>query len=399
MIIQKYGGSSLETIEKMRAIALKIIAKKNQGEDIIVVVSAMGKTTNMLLEMANQAVKAPSKREIDMLISTGEQVSTALLSMILNDQGCDALSLTGYQAGIQTEGLHTKNKIKDIDIDKINTHISAGKVVVIAGFQGVNLTGDITTLGRGGSDTTAVALAAKYQCLCEIYTDVDGIYSVNPRLYPHAKKLHEISYEEMSELAYLGAKVMEPRAVEIGQKYGVKIIVGSAHDEKPGTVIQEKSFMLEQRQITGLSVIENVVMVSINHFPQTPKSVADLFIRLAENEINIDMISQAILSDGLLNISFTCDANEIDTVEGVLKDLKHVYPYFNVSANVRVSKLSVVGLGMRSQSGVAAQIFKLFADNDIPFQLVTTSEISISYTIPNEWVKKSVSLIAQAFGL
>ncbi|MFU8793492.1 MAG: aspartate kinase, partial [Acholeplasmataceae bacterium] len=332
MIIQKYGGSSLETIEKMRAIANKIIAKKNKGEDIVVVVSAMGKTTNMLLELANQAVKTPSRREIDMLISTGEQVSTALLSMILNDQGCSAVSLTGYQAGIQTEGLHTKNKIKDIDIDKINTHISAGKVVVIAGFQGVNLTGDITTLGRGGSDTTAVALAAKYQCACEIYTDVDGIYSVNPHLYKKAKKLSEISYEEMSELAYLGAKVMEPRAVEIGQKYGVKIIVGSAHDERPGTVIQEKSFMLEQRQITGLSVIENVVMVTINHFPQTPKSVADLFIRLAENEINIDMISQTILSDGLLNISFTCDANEIDTVEIVLKDLKQVYPYFNVSA-------------------------------------------------------------------
>ena len=399
MIIQKYGGTSVQSIEKMRAIANKIIAKKSLGEDIIVVVSAMGKTTNMLLEMANQAVKTPSKREIDMLLSTGEQVSTALLSMILNDQGYEAVSLTGYQAGIQTEGLHTKNKIKDIDIDKINTHIKAGKIVVIAGFQGVNLTGDITTLGRGGSDTTAVALAAKYQCRCEIYTDVDGIYSVNPTIYPSAKKLSEISYEEMSELAYLGAKVMEPRAVEIGQKYGVEIIVGSAHETKAGTTIKERAQMLEQRHITGLSVIENVVMITINHYPQTSKSVADLFIRLAENEINIDMISQTILSDGLLNISFTCDADEVDTVEAVLKELKHIYPFFNVSANVRVSKLSVVGLGMRSQSGVAAKIFKLFADHDIPFQLVTTSEISISYTISNEWVKKSVSLIAEAFGL
>lgn len=399
MIIQKYGGSSVETIEKMKRIAQKIIQRRATEKDIIVVVSAMGKTTNMLLEMAGKAVENPSKREIDMLLSTGEQVSTSLLAMILNDQGCKAVSLTGYQAGIQTEGLHTKNKIKDIDTKKIEQFVSDGYVVVIAGFQGVNMSGDITTLGRGGSDTTAVALAAKFGCGCEIYTDVDGIYGVNPKLFPKAKKMHEISYEEMSELAFLGAKVMEPRAVEIGQKFGVEILVASAHEDLPGTIIKEKSHMLEARQITGLSVIDQIVMITINHFPQSPKGVADLFIRLADNEINIDMISQTILSDGLLNISFTCDAGEVKAVEDVLKDMKKEYPMFNVSADIRVSKLSVVGLGMRSQSGIAASIFKLFADHDVPFQLVTTSEISISYTIPNERVQECVTLISEAFGL
>jgi aspartate kinase len=399
MIVQKYGGSSVETIDKMRAIAQKIASRKLAGEDVVVVVSAMGKTTNMLIEMANSAVANPSKREVDMLISTGEQVSTALLAMILNDLGIQAVSLTGFQAGIQTEGLHTKNKIKDINIQKINQHIAEGKVVVIAGFQGVNITGDITTLGRGGSDTTAVALAAKLLCHCEIYTDVDGIYGVNPKLYPQAKKLNEISYEEMSELAFLGAKVMEPRAVEIGQQHGVEIYVASAHEDLPGTTIKEIHTMLEQRNITGLSVIDNIVMITINHFPHTSKSVSDLFTRIAENEINIDMISQTILSDGLLNISFTFDASEMKSVEAVLKELQVIYPFFNVNANQRISKLSVVGIGMRSQSGVAARLFKLFADHDILFQLVTTSEISISYTIPNDMVEKSVKVISEAFGL
>jgi len=399
MIVQKYGGSSLETIDKMKSIAQKIIKRKEVEKEIVVVVSAMGKTTNMLLEIANQAVNNPSNREIDMLLATGEQVSTSLLSMILNDLGHKAISLTGYQAGIQTEGIHTKNRIKEIDIKKIEDYIKEGNIVVIAGFQGVNMNGDITTLGRGGSDTTAVALAAKFKCQCEIYTDVDGIYGVNPKLYPTAKKITEISYEEMSELAFLGAKVMEPRAVEIGQKFGVEIWVSSAHEDHPGTMIKEINNMLETRHITGLSVIDQVMMITINHFPQSRKGIADLFGRLAEQEVNIDMISQTILSDGLLNISFTCDVGEYKTIDQIMKDLMKIYPMFNVNADTRVSKLSVVGLGMRSQSGVAAKIFQLFADHDISFQLVTTSEISISYTIPKELLQKSVTLISEAFGL
>lgn len=218
-VVMKFGGSSVENIEKMQAIAQRILRKKADGYDIVVVVSAMGKTTNQLLELARQASANPSKREIDLLISTGEQVSISLLSMILNENGQSAIGLTGFQAGIKTSGLHTKNKIEDIDIHKVEKHLREGKIVVVAGFQGLNQEGDITTLGRGGSDTTAVALAAKLNCRAEIYTDVEGIYGVDPRLYPAARKIDMISFEEMKEMAFLGAKVMEPRSIEIGHRF------------------------------------------------------------------------------------------------------------------------------------------------------------------------------------
>ncbi|MFP4287533.1 MAG: aspartate kinase [Candidatus Izemoplasmataceae bacterium] len=398
-IVLKFGGSSLETIEKMQAIALKIAKTKTIYQNVIVVVSAMGKTTNMLLNLANSASVNPDKREIDMLLSTGEQVSSALFSMILKDKGIDAIALNGYQAGIVTEGLHTKNKIKDIDLSKIDKYLNQNKVVVVTGFQGVNSDGDITTLGRGGSDTTAVAIAAKKGCRCEIYTDVSGIYRVNPSMVKTAKKLKTITYEEMSELAFLGAKVMEPRAVEIGQKYHVPIYVANAHIEEEGTLIKEGGNVLEQRSITGISVIDQVALVTINNYPRTSESVANLFMQMADKEVNIDMISQTLLSDDLINISFTCDKEDLRMVYDVVQGLKVNYPMFDVIQDTSVSKLSVVGLGMRSQSGVAAKIFKLFADHSIPFKLVTTSEISISYTIPKDVTEKTVTLLAETFEL
>jgi aspartate kinase len=399
MIVLKYGGSSLETIEKMQAVAKKIIARQENEKEIIVVVSAMGKTTNQLLELAHKVSDQPEKREIDALISTGEQVSASLLSMILNAYHSPAISLNGSQVGILSEGVHTKNKIKDIKRDVIDTYLKKGLIVVVTGFQGINTYGDITTLGRGGSDTTAVALAATFNCACEIYTDIDGIYGVDPRLYPKAKKLHEISYEEMSEFSSLGAKIMEPRAVGIGQKFNVEILVASTHTDETGTTIKEIKNMIETRVITGLSVIEKIVMVSIHNFPNSPKAVSELFSSLAANEINIDMISQTTLPNGHLSISFTSDFTESKAIEGVCKKLHSQYPVFEILTNTLVSKLSVVGLGMRSQSGIAAKIFEIFAANEIPFYLVTTSEISISYTIPNQLVQKSVTLISHAFGL
>lgn len=398
-IVLKYGGSSLETIEKMQAIAEKIRHFKARYKEVVVVVSAMGKTTNMLLQLAGSASINPDKREMDMLLSTGEQVSSALFSMILKDKGLDAIALNGFQAGIFTEGLPTKNKIKDIDLSKINHYLDQNKVVVVTGFQGINSNGDITTLGRGGSDTTAVAIAAKKECRCEIYTDVSGIYTVNPSLYKTARKIAFISYEEMSELAFLGAKVMEPRAVEIGQKYHVPIYVASAHLEEEGTLIKEGGNVLEQKSITGISVIDQVALITINNYPRTSESVANLFMQLADLEVNIDMISQTLLSDDLINISFTCDKEDLRMVYEVVQGLKIVYPAFDVIQDTSVSKLSVVGLGMRSQSGVAAKIFRLFADHNIPFKLVTTSEISISYTIPKEVTDKTVALLAETFEL
>jgi aspartate kinase len=399
MLVLKFGGSSVGSIEKMKQIASKIAQLHTKDKDLVVVVSAMGKTTNSLVEMATAAVANPSKREMDMLLATGEQVSVSLLALILNDMGIPALSLTGFQAGIRTEGIHTKNKIVDVSDHKIKAFLDEGKVVIIAGFQGINDAGDITTLGRGGSDTTAVAIAAKLGCRCEIYTDVDGIYTTNPALYPAARKLDEISYMEMAELAHLGAKVMEPRSVEIGQKYGIEILVASAHGHNQGTLIKGAGKMLETKPITGVSVIDNVEVVTINNYPNSSKSVAELFSRLAQNEINVDMINQSVTSPEKISISFTCDAAELNNVKKVLDELSRMYLGFKVNTSLRVSKLSVVGLGMRSQSGVAATIFKIMADNDIPFHLVTTSEISISYAIPSAMVKKAVELISKAYKL
>jgi len=399
MVVIKYGGSSVGTIEKIKQIAQQIAKRKSKEKDIVVVVSAMGKSTNALIELAKQTSADPSVRELDMLMATGEQVSSSLLAIALNDIGVKAISLTGFQAGIRTEGIHTKNKIVDISDHKLRGFIEEGNVVVVAGFQGINSSGDITTLGRGGSDTTAVAIAAKLKCRCEIYTDVEGIYTTNPAVYKDAKKLSEISYMEMAELAHLGAKVMEPRSVEIGQKYSIEILVASAHSKNSGTLIKGANTMLEAKVITGISVIDNVEVVTINNYPNSSKSVSELFSRLANNEVNIDMINQSVINKDLINLSFTCDATELKTVKKIIDELIKLYPGFVANTNLKASKISVVGLGMRSQSGVAAKIFKLFALNDISFQLVTTSEISISYAIPSNLVTKAVAVIAKEFKL
>jgi len=399
MVVIKYGGSSVGTIEKIKQIAQQIAKRKSKEKDIVVVVSAMGKSTNALIELAKQTSDDPSVRELDMLMATGEQVSSSLLAIALNDIGVKAISLTGFQAGIRTEGIHTKNKIVDISDHKLRGFIEEGNVVVVAGFQGINSSGDITTLGRGGSDTTAVAIAAKLKCRCEIYTDVEGIYTTNPAVYKDAKKLSEISYMEMAELAHLGAKVMEPRSVEIGQKYSIEILVASAHSKNSGTLIKGANTMLEAKVITGISVIDNVEVVTINNYPNSSKSVSELFSRLANNEVNIDMINQSVINKDLINLSFTCDATELKTVKKIIDELIKLYPGFVANTNLKASKISVVGLGMRSQSGVAAKIFKLFALNDISFQLVTTSEISISYAIPSNLVTKAVAVIAKEFKL
>ncbi len=397
--VQKYGGSSVETIDKMRLIADKVIAEKEKDTQLVVVVSAMGKTTNQLIDIARQASSAPSKRELDMLMSTGEQVSIALLTMILNEKGYPAIALTGSQAGIKTGGIHTKNKILDIDIDKVKTHLDNDKIVVVAGFQGFNEDGDITTLGRGGSDTTAVALAAKLGCTCEIYTDVDGIYSVDPRLYKNAKKLDQISYEEMKEMASLGAKVMETRSVEIGHRFGVPIYVASSLGNMPGTYIKEYDETMEQRSITGLSISENVLMITLNHVPYSSANIAHVFTRLAKAEVLVDMISQTSPVEGYANISFTTMVDDKSAVDEILNELKAKFPEVEVQEEDAISKVSVVGMGMRTQSGVAAKIFELFAENGIDFKQVTTSEISISYTIDSKYKQKTIEVITNAFDL
>ena len=397
--VLKFGGSSVADIEKMKLIADRLEKRRLAGEELVVVVSAMGKTTNTLLSMAKEASENPSKREMDMILATGEQVSIALLSMVLQEKGLKSVSLTGYQAGILTEGLHTRNKILDIDTKNVEKHLREGNIVVVAGFQGYNEDGEITTLGRGGSDTTAVALAAKLSCGCEIYTDVDGIYGVDPRLYKEAKHLDTITYEEMKEMAFLGAKVMEPRSVDIAQHYGVVIYVGSAHENRRGTYIREGENSVEQRSITGLSVLENIMMVTINNLPEESENISRIFTKLAEEEINVDMISQIPMPNKSVSLSFTASAEDKSAMEAVLHDIIQSLSGVNMETTTDILKISVVGSGMRTQSGVAAKLFKIFAESGISFKQVTTSEISISYTLEKKYKEKAVKLIADAFSL
>lgn len=398
-VVLKYGGSSVSNVEKMKALAQRILQRRDAGMDVVVVVSAMGKTTNHLLELAHEASSSPSKREIDLLLSTGEQVSISLFSMILNDMGYPAIGLTGTQAGIKTKGLHTRNTIEDIDVSRIQKHLSEGKIVLVAGFQGVNALGDITTLGRGGSDTTAVALASKLGCSAEIYTDVQGIYGVDPRLYPKAQKLDFISFEEMKEMAFLGAKVMEPRSIEIAHRFNTAVYVGSAHEDVPGTWIKESDASMEEKSISGLSVSENVMMVNVRKLPAQAKHMANLFIRLAECDINVDMITQSQHPNGMMDVAFTTSLEELDMVQSVLKTITDEVPQCEWDIDQDCVKVSVVGIGMRTQTGVAAKLFALLSDANIGFKLVTTSEISISYTLSKKDKLRAVDVIAEHFHL
>jgi aspartate kinase len=365
----------------------------------VVVLSAMGKTTDHLVNLCKEISTNPSKRDLDMILATGEQVSISLLSMVLQECGYDSISLTGFQAGIKTQGPHTKNKIFDIDIEKIKSHLQEGKIVVVAGFQGINENGDITTLGRGGSDTTAVALAAKLNCECNIYTDVEGIYSVDPRLYTDAKKLDFISYEEMMEMSSLGAGVMETRAIEIACKYNIPIYVASSSKEVKGTYIKEYDKKMEDKVITGLSISDDVIMITINNILFKLDNIATIFEKLARENVNIDMISQTAPLNGKVNLSFTASKEDLFGINKAMEEIKSENSEVEVVVEQNIAKISVVGIGMTNQSGVTGKLFRLLADNGLEFRQVTTSEISISYTIDEKDKEKTVSLLARELDL
>lgn len=399
ILVHKYGGTSVASTDKIKNIAKKIVAEKEKGHDLVVVVSAMGKTTDDLIELSKKISTNPDKRDLDMLLSTGEQVSISLLSMALKEYGVDAICLTGFQAGIKTQGPHTKNKIIDIDIEKVKSYLKEGKVVVVAGFQGMNEKGDITTLGRGGSDTTAVALAAKLRGGCHIYTDVDGIYSVDPRLYKEAKKLDDISYEEMMEMASLGAGIMEPRAVEIGCKYQIPIYVASSQHGITGTTIRGVDHNMEENVITGLSISDDVLMVTISNLEFKVENIAIVFEKLAEANINVDMISQTAPINGIVNLSFTASTDDYDVMKEVMQQLKKQYQEIDIELEDDITKVSVIGVGMLNQSGVTGKIFRILANHHISFRQVTTSEISISYTINKKDKATTVAVLAGELGL
>ena len=404
IIVHKYGGTSVATTEKIMNIAKYLGSVKDSGNDVVVVVSAMGKTTDALIKLAREITDKPDSREMDRLMSTGEQQTIALLSIALQTLGYEAISLTGAQAGIRTSGHYTKNKIDDINGKEIKAHLSEGKIVVVAGFQGINEAGDVTTLGRGGSDTSAVALAAALGGRCEIYTDVHGIYTIDPRVYKKAKKLPVISYDEMMELAFLGAGVMEPRAVELGSKYGVEIYVGKSLGEKNGTIITsvekvKENKEMEEKVITGVSINENMVMVNVEEITTNAQNIYEIFEKAEANGINIDMISQNDVTSHHGSFAFTCPKTDIAALEKIGKEIESEFPQTSFIINPYVTKVSIVGIGLISNIGVAAKMFKTLAENDISFHQISTSEISISLVVDEVMGKRIAEMFAKAFDL
>ena len=404
IIVHKYGGSSVATTEKILDIARYLGKVKDEGNEVVAVVSAMGKTTDGLIKLANEITENPDKREMDRLMSTGEQQTIALLSIALQTLGYEAISLTGAQAGIRTSGHYMKNKIDDINGKEIKEYLSEGKIVVVAGFQGINEAGDVTTLGRGGSDTSAVALAAALGGRCEIYTDVDGIYTIDPRVYKKAKKLPVISYDEMMELAFLGAGVMEPRAVELGSKYGVEIYVGKSLGEKNGTIITsvekvKENKEMEEKVITGVSINENMVMVNVEEITTNAQNIYEIFEKAEANGINIDMISQNDVTSHHGSFAFTCPKTDIAALEKIGKEIESEFPQTSFIINPYITKVSIVGIGLISNIGVAAKMFKTLAENDISFHQISTSEISISLVVDEVMGKRIAEMFAKAFDL
>lgn len=397
IVIQKYGGSSVGTTEKIRKVAQTIISRREKGDKVVVVVSAMGDTTDDLINLAKAITDNPDKRELDALLSTGEMVSSSLLAMAIKALGYDAVSYTAYQLGIKTTGNYGKSLIDDINETKIKDSLDEDKIVIVAGFQGINEDGDITTLGRGGSDTTAVAIAVKVKGVCEIYTDVDGIYNVDPRLYKNAKKLDSIDYEEMLELASLGAQVMHSRSIELGEKYRIPIYVGLSNSDIKGTIIKEVNNMnMESKPVTGVATSDDDISVTLKELSVDINILADIFDTLGSNKINIDMISQTAPFNNKVNVSFTVPKDDLNECRSILLNFVEEN---NISMDTDITKFSIVGIGMKSTSGVAARMFKVFKENNITVKMITTSEIRITCAIKKEDKMKAIELMAEEFNL
>lgn len=396
VIVQKYGGSSVASIDKIKKVAEAVVNKKEEGNKVVVVVSAMGNTTDKLVNLAEEISLEPDKRELDALLSTGEMVSASLLAMAIKEMGCDAVSYTAYQIGMRTIGDYGNSLIDDLDSSrKIDRSLRKDKIVVIAGFQGINSQGDITTLGRGGADTTAVAIAVKLNASCEIYTYTDGIYNIDPREYKQAKKLEEIDYEEMLELTSLGAELMHIRSIELAQKYKVPIHVRRSFSNEKGTVIREVNTMnMESKPVTGIATSDEDVAVTIKDIYSDINILSNLFEALASKKISIDMISQTAPIDGKVNVSFTIPK---DNIEECLKIIDDFAERENVYVDKDIDKFSVVGIGMKTSSGVAAKMFKLFSDNGIEVKMITTSQIRITCAIRQSDTQKAVDLVIRNF--
>ena len=397
MIVEKYGGTSVADVDRIKAIAKHVADIKKRGHDIVVVASAMGKTTNALIQLAKEVGYANNDREMDSLLSTGEQQTVTLLAMAIEALGVPAISLTGYQAGFITSNHHAHARIKDIDLTNLKQQLDQGKVVVVAGFQGATENGEITTLGRGGSDTTAVALAAKLGWNCYIYTDVDGVYTTDPRIYPQAKRLEEITYNEMMQMASLGSGVLETRCVEIASKYNIQLYLGRAleTDLSKGTFIMETKH-LEDMPSTGISVKEDYAIMRVLNIENDGIYLGNLFQLIADLNINIDTISQQISKDNKINFTFYCNEKQSDLI---LQNYKEEEFGYKIERILGFVKLSVVGVGISTHSGIASKTLNTLTKNGIKYYQITSSEISISLTIEKKDKEKAVQVLAQAFDL
>ncbi|EHL15185.1 aspartate kinase, monofunctional class [Peptoanaerobacter stomatis] len=398
LIVQKYGGSSVANADRIKNVANRIVNTKKQGNQVVVIVSAMGDSTDDLIELAKQISPNPPKREMDMLLSTGEQVSISLLAMAIQSMGEKVISLTGAQAGIKTNDFYSKAKIVDIDSNRLKEELDNGNILIVAGFQGINEKNDITTLGRGGSDTTAVALAAALNAdSCEIYTDVDGVYSADPRLVKNVKKVNLISYSEMLTLASQGSKVLNPRCVELGQLYNVKIHVRSSFNLNEGTIVQEVDKLEKDRVITGIAHDYDVVKITIFGIKDQPGIAKTIFKSLADNKVNVRLIAQSSGELGINNICFIIDKDSkqdaIETMEKTLIALDGK----KIEALDDVACITVVGAGMITNPGVAADVFAVLGDNNINIEMISTSEISVAVVIESKDCERAANLLAQYF--
>jgi len=400
LIVQKFGGSSVANVERIQNVAKRVVSYRKKGYDLVVVVSALGDTTDELIELANQINPEPSEREMDMLLSTGEQISVALLAMAIHKLGFEAISFTGAQVGIITDTSYTRARIIKINAEKIKEELKRSKIVIVAGFQGVTLNQDITTLGRGGSDLTAVALAKELNARgCEIYTDVQGIYTADPRIEPKAKKIPRITYDEMLEMASLGAQVMQARSIEVAKKFNVPIHVRSSFSKNLGTMIIKEVKIMENVVVSGITVNRNEAKITICNVPDRPGVAAKIFKELASNGVNVDMIVQNVSHLRQTDISFTVTKADIPKTMRLTKKVARSIKAGEVLRDEDIARVSIVGVGMKSHPGVASKMFEALAYNKINIEMISTSEISISCIIQKKFAERAVRTLHRKFGL
>lgn len=401
IIVQKFGGTSVADPQKIHNVANAVIKEKENGNDVVVVVSAMGHTTDHLIKLAKEVTNTPDSREMDMLLSTGEQVSIALLAMAIQAHGHKAVSMNGQQVGIVTECIHSKARIVDIKTEKLQKKLQEGNIIVVAGFQGVTPDGEITTLGRGGSDTSAVAIAAALKAdRCDIYTDVEGVYATDPRIVPNIQKTDVISYEEMLELASLGANVLHPRSVETAKQFNVPLRVRSSFKlDNLGTLIIGVENMEIYKPVAGVAADSSQVRILLSNLPDIPGTAAKLFGALAKNNISVDMIIQSLASNGTNSIAFTVSEDDLDDAIATLEAEKEITQSAQISTDKDIAKVSIVGAGMVDRPGIAADMFRSLADKDINIKMISTSEIKISCLVDKDKANDSIKALCKEFGL